>query len=111
VLSYNNGKGGVTSLIIGTEITANFGEDGLLAGNAGCNGYSADYETDGNNISIGPAVSTEMACLDIEGVMEQEQRYLAALGTAASYKIDGLNMEMRTADGALVATFQRDTSQ
>jgi heat shock protein HslJ len=109
VLSYNNGKGGVTSLIIGTEITANFGEDGLLAGNAGCNGYSADYETDGNNISIGPAVSTEMACLDIEGVMEQ--RYLAALGTAASYKIDGLNMEMRTADGALVATFQRDTSQ
>jgi heat shock protein HslJ len=110
-LSYNNGKGGVTSLIIGTEITGNFGEDGLLTGNAGCNGYSADYETDGDNISIGPAIATEMACFEIEGVMEQEQQYLAALQTAATYKIDGLNMEMRTADGALVGTFQRDTSQ
>jgi hypothetical protein len=43
--------------------------------------------------------------------MEQEQQYLTALETAATYKIDGLNMEMRTADGALVVTFQRDISQ
>lgn len=108
VLSYNNGKGGVTSLIIGTEVTAIFGEDGKLTGTGGCNSYFAEYQTEGDNISIGPVGSTEMACLEPEGVMEQEQQYLAALQTAATYKIEGLNMEMRTADGAMVATFQRD---
>ena len=51
-----------------------------------------------------------MACLEPEGVMEQEGQYLAALGTADSYKIQGLNMEMRTSDGALVASFQREIS-
>jgi heat shock protein HslJ len=107
VMSYNNGKGGVTSLIIGTEISAIFGEDNRLTGNSGCNSYFAGYETDGDNISIGTAGSTEMACLEPEGVMEQEQQYLAALQTAATYKIDGLNMEMRTSEGSLVAAFQR----
>lgn len=111
VLSYNNGKGGVTTLIIGTEITANFGDDNQLSGSAGCNSYFGEYQTDGNNISISSVGATEMACLEPEGLMEQEQQYLAALETAATYKIDGLNMEMRTADGALVATFQRDISQ
>jgi heat shock protein HslJ len=107
VMSYNNGKGGVTSLIIGTEISAIFGEDNRLTGNSGCNSYFAEYETDGDNIGIGTAGSTEMACLEPEGVMEQEQQYLAALQTAATYKIDGLNMEMRTSEGSLVAAFQR----
>jgi heat shock protein HslJ len=107
VIGYNNGKGGVVSVIIGSEITANFGEDGRLTGNSGCNNYSADYETDGDNIKIGVAEVTEMACLEPEGVMVQEQQYLAALGTAATYKIEGLRMEMRTSEGSLVADFQR----
>jgi heat shock protein HslJ len=107
VMSYNNGKGGVTSLIIGTEISANFGEDGQLAGNSGCNSYFAEYETDGDNINIGKAGSTEMACLEPEGVMEQEQLYLAALETADTYKIEAMTMEMRTNEGSLVVTFQR----
>ena len=111
VMSYNNGKGGVTSLIIGTEISANFGEDGQLTGNSGCNSYFAEYVADGDNIRIGTAGSTEMACLEPEGLMEQEQRYLAALETAAAYKIEGLSMEMRTSEGSLVATFVRVITQ
>jgi heat shock protein HslJ len=107
VISYNNGKEAVVSLIIGSEITANFGEDGQLTGNASCNNYFASYETDGDMISIGPAGATEMFCSEPEGVMEQEQQYLAALETADTYKIEGLKMEMRTDDGALVASFQR----
>jgi len=111
VMSYNNGKGGVTSLIIGTEISANFGEDGQLTGNSGCNSYFAEYEADGDNIRIGTAGATEMACIEPEGVMEQEQQYLAALGTAAAHKIQGLSMEMRTSEGSLVATFIRVITQ
>ena len=107
VIGYNNGMGGVVSVIIGTEITADFGEDGQLTGSASCNNYFASYETEGDNITIGPAGSTMMACPEPEGIMEQEQQYLAALETAATYKITGLALEMRTAEGSLVANFQR----
>ncbi len=107
VTSYNTGTGAVTSVIIGTEITANFGEDGQLTGNAGCNNYSAQYETQGDNINIETAEVTEMACLEPEGIMEQEQLYLAALVTADTYKIEGMTMDMRTSEGSRVATFQR----
>ena len=54
-IGYNNGKGGVVSIAIDTEITAVFGEDGTLSGSAGCNNYSAGYEADDVNIKIGPA--------------------------------------------------------
>lgn len=111
VLSYNNGKGGVTSLIIGTEITANFESDNQLTGNSGCNNYFGQYEIDGDSINISGVGATEMACLEPEGLMEQEQQYLAALEIVDTYKIEGLTMEMRTADGALVASFQRDSAQ
>jgi heat shock protein HslJ len=107
VIGYNNGKGGVVSLILDTEITATFDEEGQLTGNAGCNNYFASYEIDGDKISIGPAGATAMFCTEPEGIMEQEQQYLAALQTAATYKITGLNMEMRTTEGSLVANFQR----
>jgi heat shock protein HslJ len=107
VISYNNGRGGVVSLIIGTEITANFGEDDQLTGNAGCNDYTGSYEADGDNISIGPAAVTRKFCADPEGVMEQESEYLAALETAATYKIEGNTMNMRTSEGSTVANFIR----
>ncbi len=106
VISYNNGNQAVVSLILGTEITAQFGEDGTLSGFGGCNNYSAPYEADGENITIGLAAATMMFCETPEGVMEQEAQYLAALATAVTYRIDGPRMEMRDADGAMVANFQ-----
>ena len=106
VIAYNNGKQAVVTVIIGTEIAANFGEDGQLTGSAGCSKYVAEYRTEGDSITISSAVVTaRMACQ--EAVMEQENAYLAALETADTYKIEGANMEMRTADGAKVAGFQR----
>ena len=91
---------------IGTELTAAFGEDGTLSGSAGCNNYSAGYEVDGNNISIGLPISTMMACAEPAGIMEQEQEYLTALPTAATYQITGDRLEMRTAEGSIAASFE-----
>ena len=105
VTGYNNGKQAVVSVALGTEITANFGADGKLTGSAGCNNYTAGYQTDGNKIAIGPAATTRMACE--QAVMDQETHYLAALATAATYRIDGNRMELRTADGAMAATFEK----
>ena len=58
VSGYNNGKQAVVSVMTGTELTANFGADGKLTGSAGCNNYTAGYQTDGSKISIGPAATT-----------------------------------------------------
>lgn len=104
-LSYNNGKQAVVSVLGGTEITAVFGDDGNLSGSAGCNRYTAGYTVDGDSIAIGPAASTRMFCGEPEGVMEQETAYLMALSMAEVYAIQGDKLELRTADGALVASF------
>jgi heat shock protein HslJ len=107
VIGYNNGKQAVVSVALGTSLTAKFGADGMLSGSAGCNNYTAAYETDGKKISIGPAATTMKMCAEPPNIMEQEMQYLQALSTAATYRIDGSKMEFRTADGALAATFQR----
>lgn len=107
VVGYNNGQGAVVSVMARTELTADFGADGQLAGNAGCNSYNAAYSTDGDSISIGPVASTRMFCAEPEGVMDQEAQYLAALSTASTYSISGTSLELRTADGALAADFQQ----
>jgi heat shock protein HslJ/LysM repeat protein len=108
VISYNNGNQAVVSVIIDTEITALFGEDGTLSGSSGCNSYSTSYEVDGDSITISPQIAATMAfCAEPEGIMDQEQQYLAALPTAASYTIELDRMEMRTSEGALVASFER----
>ena len=106
VVSYNNGQEAVVSVIIGTKMTALFGEDGVLGGSAGCNNYSAGFETEENNIVIGPAASTEMFCAEPEGIMEQETLYLAAIQNAATYRIDNDQLELRDAGGALQASYK-----
>ena len=72
----------------GTDLSATF-EDGSVAGIAGCNNYFASYTTDGDSITIGPAGATLMFCAEPEGVMEQEQAYLALLQSADSFDVDG----------------------
>lgn len=106
VTGYNNGRGGVTSVIIDTEMTAVFSDKGLVAGSAGCNDYRASFEADDSTLAIGPAAVTRKMCAAPEGIMEQEDLYLAALELAATYEIDGSRMDMYDADGARVVTFE-----
>ncbi len=102
-LFYNNGRGAAVSVLADTEITALFGDDGSLSGSAGCNNYMGGFTTDGSSIAIDPPASTRKACPD--AIMQQEAEYLAALPTAATFTIQGDKLELRTADGALVASY------
>jgi len=97
VISYNNGREALVGLLGGTEISANFGADGAVSGNAGCNNYFASYSVADDVIEIGQPGATFMFCEEPTGVMEQEGAYLAALQSAATYRIDGEMLEMRTA--------------
>jgi heat shock protein HslJ len=108
VITYNNGKQAVVSVMTGTQLTASFGDAGAVTGFAGCNDYNASYVTSGRaKIELGPVASTRKFCGQPEGVMDQEAQYLAALATAATYRIDGDKLEFRTADGAIAASFAK----
>ena len=70
VTGYNNGKQAVTSPIAGSTLTATFTPDGQVAGNGGCNTYSGPYKLDGTSLTVGPLVTTRMACE--QAIMDQE---------------------------------------
>jgi len=103
--AYNNGQQAVVGVLEGTTLTASFGEDGNLSGNSGCNQYSGAYTVNDGEITIGPLASTMMMCSDPAGVMDQEAQFLAALQSAASYRIEGNVLELRTKDDALAGLF------
>jgi len=66
-------------------------EAGQVSGNASCNHYGGGYQIKGETISFEALYSTEMACLDPEGVMEQERLYLEILSIASSFEmVDGV---------------------
>lgn len=99
VVSYNDGATAVVSVIGGSEITATFVEGGEITGFAGCNTYFGAWEADGDRIAIDGLGSTEIFCEDPPGVMDQELRYLDALGTSTSWSLLGTTLTLRADDG------------
>ena len=104
-LAYNNGKDALQSLAADSTITALFGTDGSLAGNASVNQYTTTYTTSGEDqmTIAGPIASTMMAGPD--ALMAQEAAYLAALPKTATYSIDGDELWLRDATGAALAHY------
>ncbi|MBE2223256.1 MAG: META domain-containing protein [Anaerolineae bacterium] len=101
VISYNNGREAAVSPILGTELTLEFEDDGNITGSAGCNRYFGPYTSSGETIQIGPLATTRALCPEPAGVMEQEQEFLAALQSAATYTIQNDKLDMRTAEGSI----------
>jgi heat shock protein HslJ len=90
--------------IEGTNFTLAFTSETELGGNA-CNGFGGTYIVEGNTIQIQELMSTMMACMDPEGIMEQEQAYLDLLGKAATYELSGDRLVIGTADNASALVF------
>jgi heat shock protein HslJ len=104
--SINNGKGGVASLVAGSTVTLTFGPDGRANGSGGCNRFSASFESARGTLKFGAAAATRMMCTSA-GVMDQEQAFFDALGKVAAYRVEADRLELRTAEGALAASFHR----
>ena len=64
------------------------------------------YQLVGQALTIGPAGATRKMCAAPQGIMEQEQAYLASLASVAGYRIQGAQLEWLDAEGAVVATFE-----
>lgn len=86
VLESYGEQGNLRAVIEDTEITAVFDStEGKVSGSAGCNNYFTSYEIKNNELSIiSPIGSTQMYC---EGLMDQEQQYLAILEGAETFQV------------------------
>jgi len=81
--------------ISGRVISIEF-QDGEVDGSSGCNSYSGGYGTKGNGIIFGMLASTEMACMDPEGLMDQEQDYLSFLSEVVAFSIEDGHLILKT---------------
>jgi len=110
LFSYNNGKGAIETVIIGSTTTADFGADGKLTGSAGCNQYSATYTTSGSKgITITQPITTLMACEN--NLMQQESQYLSLLPKASTYEIAGDQLTLFDSTGTKILIYKKHVSK
>ncbi len=89
---------GGKSLIGDSAMTATF-EAGEVSGSASCNHYFGSYKINGDQITVDGLGWTEMACMDPEGIMEQESTIMAMLSTTVSYKIEEGRLHLQLEGG------------
>ncbi len=96
VTGYNNGRQAVVGPMAGSRLTLEF-EDGEVSGDSGCNRFHGPFTVAGNALTIGPLATTRMAC-DDESTL-QEQQFLAALASAATWDIVRGMLDVHRDDG------------
>jgi putative lipoprotein len=78
-------------------------EGGQVRGFSGCNRFMGSYQQIESQLRFKPLAATQMACL--EG-MEQEQRFLEALGEVVRFTINGDSLTLYTGDERLLLRFK-----
>jgi heat shock protein HslJ len=79
-------------------------EAGQASGNGSCNSFGGEYTLVGAKLTFGALMSTMMAC-DPPEIMQQEQAYLAALGSAVKFNIQAGKLNILDKDSNIVLTF------
>lgn len=97
------GKG----IIDNSEVTLMLGTDGKIGGKSGCNGYSANYQINGDALKVyPPMIGTKMMCPP--ALMTQEQAYRSLVETAQSVKVTPEGMLMITSASGATSRFVRN---
>jgi heat shock protein HslJ len=89
--------------VAGTTATLRFA-GGRAEGTDGCNRYTIPVVTQDAKITIGPRGATSMMACSPD-IMKQADAFMAALSSAARYRVSGHSLELLSADGAVLATF------
>jgi copper homeostasis protein (lipoprotein) len=77
--------------------------DHRVTGFGGCNQVSGTYSVDGSAIEFSEMAGTMMACAD---AAETERTFLAALGSARSWRVIGEHLDLFDGAGDLAARFE-----
>lgn len=97
------GKG----IIDNSEVTLMLGTDGKIGGKSGCNGYSANYQINGDALKVyPPMIGTKMMCPP--ALMTQEQAYRSLVETAQSVKVTPEGMLVITSASGATSRFVRN---
>ena len=84
-----------------TRAFVQFGGDGRLSGNSGCNRFIGSHRIDGETLRIRSGVAmARMACPP--AIMEEEARLVQALEAARGSSRDGIVLDMTGEDGSTV---------
>ena len=89
------------TMLSNTTMTAFF-ESGEVNGSASCNHYFGSFIAKGDQIQIDGLGWTEMACMDPEGIMQQEQQVMSLLSKAATFSIQGQVLQIITGSGEVM---------
>lgn len=95
----------VSSVLAGTQITAEFGKDGTVSGEAGCNRFFGQYSADEGTIEIGSLGLTKMYCSTPDGVMDQEQAFIDLFSKGKGYILTNDSLMINDKDGLTILTF------
>lgn len=87
------------------ETSVNFGADGRLNGNVGCNSFGGEYKVKDGNIEFDHLFSTMMACE--ASIDEQERAVFATLTDTTTFNLTGDTMTITSADGSSVMVLAR----
>ena len=110
VQSYNNGRGGVVTVLPETQLSVTFESDSRVSGDTGCNMFNGPYTVAGSTLTFGPLVTTRRACAS-DAANAQEQAFLAALEATTSYELVGDRLTLRNDAGATQVVLLRPTIQ
>jgi heat shock protein HslJ len=94
-----------TPAVPDVDTSIEFGSDGRMSGNVGCNILGGEFKVDGDTITLGGVMSTMMFC---EGpVGEQEMTTVAVFQESATFVLDGDTLTITSADGNSVIVLAR----
>jgi heat shock protein HslJ len=82
-------------------ITFEFDNEGNIAGDGSCNRFGGSCKIEGDKIEVGPLRSTRRACEP--DIMQQEHKFLALLGAAATWAMDGDELVLTAPEGEIRA--------
>jgi putative lipoprotein len=87
----------------GKRLTLRLTDDGIAAGFAGCNQFTAKFTNSGSELKLEPTVTTKMAC---PRGMTLERAYLDVLHQVRGWRRNGNQLEL-LADDQVVAVYER----
>ena len=96
--------------LAGAAPSAEFTAD-QISGSASCNTYYGTYAVGDGELSIGDVAHTEMWCAEPEGVMDQEQAFLAALAAVGGYRLADERLELLDGAGDVVLAFEPEAAR
>jgi heat shock protein HslJ len=83
------------------SFTLSFAE-GEISGKAGCNSYFGGYDQSGDTLDFPMIAMTEMYCMDPEGIMDQESKYLGIMSRVNTFSRNETQLRLEATDGAFL---------